>query len=196
MNAACSAAVYISSPSGAAPGENPCMTNVRKSLNTFIGSYPFKPANSQIRFSSGRISGVCLISCHIVLLFMGLTSLCVRSACMSVMVRLYFCRAPPRKESAFPLSAMFHSDAGSPSIPYGMPRVRAARACAIRRKVFLAASRPVRSSFFPRVKGECLPIDKGIQPFLLRLTLDDVFRPLFRGVLSVQRIGFRGISMP
>ena len=51
--------------------------------------------------------------------------------------------------------------------------------------------------FFLRVKGECLiPIDKGISRFNIRLTLDDVSRPFFCGVLSVQRIGFRVFPSP
>ena len=51
--------------------------------------------------------------------------------------------------------------------------------------------------FFPRVKGECLiPIDKGISRFNIRLTLDEVSRPFFCGVLSVQRIGFRVFPSP
>lgn len=101
----------------------------------------------------------------------------------------------PRKERWVSAFSMFHSHAGSSfhSIRYAQSMNRPGRNPL---KAFRAESRPA-VPVLPASKGECLiPIDKGISRFNIRLTLDEVSRPFFCGVLSVQRIGFRVFPCP
>ena len=120
MNAMFCLRLYFQFFRGGAPGEKPCMTNIRKSLNTVMGLYPHETEKSLIRFSSGHISrgmsypAICSA-------FYGFHSYAYGQP-VSFMVCLCFAGAPPRKERCISPSAAFHSVAGRILFHAGSPK--------------------------------------------------------------------------